>query len=127
MITYHTPQSLRAPFANYSHGVEIAAGARLIFTSGQLAVTPDDVIPTGTRAQADLCFDNIEAILNAGGMELGDVVRINAFVTAREHMAPYMAARDARFGDTPPASTLMIVTGFTRAEFTVEIEVIAAK
>ena len=127
MLTYHTPPSLPAPFANYSHGVEIAAGARLIFTSGQLAITVDGTIPADTRAQADLCFDNIEEILNTADMTMQDVVRINAYVTAREHMKPYMEARDARFSGAPPASTLMIVGGFTRAEFTVEIEVIAAK
>ena len=127
MLKHKTPDTIRAPFANYSHGVEVLAGARMMFTSGQLAVSVADVIPEDTRAQADLCFDNIEKILKASRMEMSDVVRINAYVTGREHMAPYMAARDARFDITPPASTLMIVTGFTREEFTVEIEAIAAK
>ncbi len=127
MLTYHTPADMPAPFANYSHAVEIPPGARLIVTSGQLAIDAAGVIPMGTRAQAELCFDNIEKILKAGDMTMEDVVRVNAYVTGREHMAPYMAARDARFSGAPPASTLMIVGGFTRAEFTVEIEVIAAK
>jgi len=127
MLKHHTPNTIRQPFANYSHGVEVPAKARLMFTSGQLAVALDDAVPRGTRAQADLCFDNIEKILRIAGMEIADVVRINAYVTGREHMAPYMAARDARFASPAPASTLMIVAGFTREEFTVEIEVIAAK
>ena len=127
MLKHHTPPTIRRPFAKYVHGVEVPAGSRLLFCSGQLAVTLDDVIPVGTRDQAELCFDNIEHILHASGMALGDVVRINAYVTGREHMAPYMAARDARFAGTPPASTLMIVSGFTREEFTVEIEAIAAR
>ena len=126
-IKFLTPETIRAPFANYSHGVEVVAGSRMLFTSGQLAVSVDDEIPQGAREQADLCFDNISKILQAGGMEMSDIARINAFVTAREHMAPYMEARDARFGDNPPASTLMIVSGFTREEFKVEIEAIAAK
>jgi hypothetical protein len=37
-----------------------------------------------------------------------------------------MAARDEFTADPPPASTLMIVTGFTRPEFLVEVEVMAA-
>jgi len=127
MLKHKTPDTIRRPFANYSHGVEVPSGARLVFTSGQLAVSVDDEIPQTTRAQAELCFDNIAHILRSSGMEMSDVVRINAYVTGREHMAEYMAARDARFGDAPPASTLMIVSGFTREEFTVEIEAIAAK
>ena len=54
-----------------------------------------------------------------------DIVRINAFVTQREHMRAYMAVRDRYVGDPPPASTLVIVSGFTRPEFLVEVEVTA--
>ena len=57
---------------------------------------------------------------------MADIIRINAYVTAREHMQGYMAVRDRYTADPPPASTLMIVGGFTRAEFVVEIEVVAA-
>jgi enamine deaminase RidA (YjgF/YER057c/UK114 family) len=37
-----------------------------------------------------------------------------------------MAVRDRHVGDPPPASTLLIVSGFTRPEFVVEVEAIAA-
>lgn len=122
------PATIRPPFARYAHGVEVPAGYRLVATSGQLGVAPDDTVPEGTRAQADLCFANITAILAEAGMSPGDVVRINAYVTGRGHMPGYMAARDAWLAgvDNLPASTLMVVSGFTRAEFTVEVEVLAA-
>ena len=121
------PAAIAPPFARYSHGVEVPAGARLVFCSGQLGVSPDGGIPEGAREQADLCFANIAAILAEAGMGLGDIIRINAYVTAREHMAGYMASRDAHVATPPPASTLMIVSGFTRPEFKVEIEVVAGK
>ncbi len=120
-----TPKSIRPTFAKYSHGVEIPAGQRLVMTSGQLGVGPDDVIPDGAEAQAELCFSNIAAVLAEAGLSLGDIVKINAYVTDRAYMKPYMTVRDRMVGDPPPASTLMIVTGFTRPEFKVEIEVIA--
>ena len=60
-------------------------------------------------------------------MTLSDIVRINAFVTAREHLRGYMAARDRYVGTPPPASTLMIVSGFARPDFVVEIEAVAAR
>jgi enamine deaminase RidA (YjgF/YER057c/UK114 family) len=59
-------------------------------------------------------------------MTLSDIVRINAYVADRAHMRGYMEVRDRVVADPPPASTLMIVGGFTRPEFKVEIEVIAA-
>jgi enamine deaminase RidA (YjgF/YER057c/UK114 family) len=42
-------------------------------------------------------------------------------------MAPYMAVRDRCVAFPAPASTLMIVSGFARSEFKVEIEALAAK
>ena len=126
MLRTLTTPAIRPPFARYSHGVEVAAGARLVFTSGQLGVKADDTIPEDVGEQAELCFANIAAILAEAGMTLAHVVRINAYVTDRAHMAGYMAVRDRLFPDDPPASTLMIVSGFTRPEFKVEVEVVAA-
>lgn len=120
------PPSVRPPFSLYSHGVEVAAGARLVFCSGQLGIAPDDTIPPDTAGQTRLCFANIGAVLAEAGMSLANVVRINAYVTAREHLAAYMEVRNALFGDPLPASTLMIVSGFARPEFTVEVEAVAA-
>jgi enamine deaminase RidA (YjgF/YER057c/UK114 family) len=121
-----TPASIRAPFARYSHGIAVPAGHRLVFTSGQLGIRADQTIPQDCEAQADLCFANIAAILAEDGMTLANIVRLNAYVTDREHMQGYMRCRDRHFPETPPASTLMIVTGFTRPEFLVEIEAVAA-
>jgi 2-iminobutanoate/2-iminopropanoate deaminase len=121
------PASIRRPFANYSHGVEVQPDARLIFASGQLGIAPDDMIPATVEAQAELCFKAIAEILSEAAMGLEDIVRINAYVTAREHMKGYMAVRDRMVASPPPASTLMIVSGFTREEFLVEIEIVAAK
>jgi len=121
-----TPSSIRAPFARYSHGLEVPPGYRLVFCSGQLGVAPDESVPDDAGEQAELCFRNIGAVLGEAGMTLANVVRIDAFVSGREHLRPYMAARDKAVGDPPPASTLMIVSGFARPEFKVEVEVIAA-
>lgn len=126
MFRFLTPKSIRPPFARYSHGVEVPAGNRLVFCSGQLGIGPEEAIPDDAGAQAELCFANIAAILGEAGLGLPDIVRINAFVTDRAHMRPYMTVRDRLFADSAPASTLMIVSGFTRPEFKVEIEVIAA-
>ena len=91
-------------------------------------MTADDVVPESAEEQARLCFSNIEAILAEARMTRRHVLRINAYVADRTHMQGYMSARDAWIAaiDPPPASTLMIVGGFTRPEFKVEIEALAA-
>ena len=121
-----TPKTIRTPFARYSYGVEVPAGYRLLVCSGQLGIDPNDRIPETVEEQTRLCFRNIEAVLKEAGLGFADIVRINAFVTGREHLKGYMAARDEFTVDPPPASTLMIVSGFTRPEFFVEVEVLAA-
>lgn len=127
-LAHLTPHTIRPPFARYSHSVVVPAGARLLFCSGQLGIGPDEHVPPEAEAQARLCFANISAILREAGMGVAEVVRINAYVTAREHLPAYMRARDEflQHIHPPPASTLMIVSGFARPEFLVEVEVIAA-
>ncbi|WP_102107069.1 RidA family protein [Oceaniglobus roseus] len=122
------PGGIAPPFARYAHGVETPAGARLVATSGQLGLAADGTVPEGAEAQAALCFANIDAILAEAGADRRHVLRLNAYVTGRQHMAGYMAARDAWLagGERLPASTLVIVSGFTRPEFVVEIEALAA-
>jgi 2-iminobutanoate/2-iminopropanoate deaminase len=121
-----TPAGIRPPFARYSYGVEIPAGYRILICSGQLGVSADDAIPSSVEAQTHLCFKNIAAVLDDAGMSLNDLVRINAYVVSRDNLRGYMSVRDQYIGDPPPASTLMIVSGFSRPEFLVEVEVIAA-
>ena len=123
------PATISPPFARYAHGVEVPGGARLVVSSGQLALAADGTVPQGARAQADLCFVNCAAILAEAGMGPADVIRITAYVTHRSHMAGYMAARDGWLAGISrlPASTLVIVSGFARPEFLVEVEVTAAQ
>ncbi len=121
-----SPSAIRPPFARYSYGVEIPAGSRILYCSGQLGVAPDDRVPPTIEEQTHLCFRNIGEVLKEAGMTFADVVRINSFVVSREHLKGYMSVRDLYIGDPAPASTLMMVSGFSRPEFLVEVEVVAA-
>jgi 2-iminobutanoate/2-iminopropanoate deaminase len=121
------PPSVRRPFGHYNHGLLVPPGATLLVTSGQLGIAADDTVPESVTAQAELCFEAIHAILSEAGMDFSDVIRISGFVTRREDFGPYMAVRDRYTLDPKPVSTLIIVGGFTRPEFLVEVEVTAAK
>lgn len=122
------PDDLPPPFGRYVHGVLIPPNARLVLTSGQLGMAAGEV-PAEAEAQARLCLEHIRTILAEADMTPRDIVKLGAFVTDRKHMAAYMRARDAFLADVdpPPASTLVIVSGFTRAEFLVEVEAVAAR
>lgn len=127
MLRHLLPAAIRRPFARYSHAVEVPAGARLLLVSGQLGIAVDDAIPDSVEEQAAICFRAIAACLAEARMGVGDIVRLNAYVTDRAHLAAYMTARDRFIADPAPASTLMIVSGFARPEFKVEVEALAAR
>jgi enamine deaminase RidA (YjgF/YER057c/UK114 family) len=122
-----SPAGIRAPFARYSHAILVPPGATLLFASGQLGVGPDDVVPDEVEQQAVLCFENVKAILAEAGMSFADVVRFNGFVTDRAFFPVYGAVRARYVVGDAFASTLVVVDGFTRPEFKIEVEVTAAK
>jgi enamine deaminase RidA (YjgF/YER057c/UK114 family) len=99
----------------------------MVFCSGQLGIGSDGVIPGDVEAQARLCFRAITAILSEASMSLADLVRLNAFVVSAQDLGGYMKVRDEFVSNPPPASTLMIVQGFARPEFKIEIEAVAAR
>jgi enamine deaminase RidA (YjgF/YER057c/UK114 family) len=127
MKTPINPASVRRPFGNYNHGLVVGDPGRLLVTSGQLGIGVDDVVPETVEEQAVICFEAIKAILEEGGMAFEDVIRIAGFVTRREDFPAYMAVRDRYVKPPLPVSTLIIVSGFTRPEFLVEVEVTAVK
>ncbi len=120
------PSDVRPPFASYSHAVVTPPGPRLLFTSGQLGISPDDKIPESVEEQAVICFENIGAILKEAGMTFQHVVRFSAFVTDRSYFPIYGKIRERYVGGSGYASTLLIVSGFTLPAFKIEVEVTAA-
>jgi enamine deaminase RidA (YjgF/YER057c/UK114 family) len=121
------PAGVRPPFGRYSHGIAAGGVEQLVVTSGQLGIAADDSVPEGVTAQAEICFESIGRILAEAGLGFADIVRLNAYVTSREHMRDYMAVRDRYVREPLPASTLVIVSGFTRPEFLVEVEATAVR
>ena len=120
------PETVAAPFGAYSHGLS-GNFSRLAATSGQLGIRADGTVPPGATEQAEICFSAILEILSEAGLGPENVLRINAYVTQRRHMAEYMKVRDRTFAqvEPKPCSTLLVVSGFTRPEFLVEVEAIA--
>jgi 2-iminobutanoate/2-iminopropanoate deaminase len=126
-LTPIRPHGMATPLARYSPAMEVPAGSRLLFVSGQLGIDPDGKTPDSAEEQAELCFAAISAILAEGRMQLADIVRLSAFVTDEAYLADYMRVRDRHVAAPPPASTLMVVKAFSRPQFKVEVECVAAK
>ena len=122
------PKNIYKPFGNYSHGI-INKKTGLLLVSGQLGIDINGEIPKQFIDQAKLCFLNIRSILEEANYSLTNVLKVSTFVTSRKYFRDYMRVRDRIFKNVKikPASTLLIVSGFTNPEFLIEIEVIAQK
>ena len=123
-----SPKTIHKPFGNYSHGI-LNSKNGLLVTSGQLGINLDGSIPTSFSEQTNLCFSNIFSIIKEAELEPKDILRINTFLTDRQNLNEYMKIRDKFFSNISikPASTVVIVSGFTKEEFLVEIEATAQR
>ncbi|MDE2966365.1 MAG: RidA family protein [Chloroflexota bacterium] len=94
-----------------------------IHVSGTAAVEPDgSVTPGGMGAQTARCLTIIGDALSDLGGSLADVVRLRIYVT---DISQYEATGEhlrAAFADSPPASTMVEVSGLIDPEMMVEIE-----
>ncbi len=125
-----TPKAFGAPLGMYSHGM-VAAGGELIVVAGQVGTTPDGRVPgTDIVSQTRQAFENVRTVLQAAGADLGDVIRLQTFLTRAEDIPGFMKARQDLFPDyfptgAYPPNTLLVVSRLVRPDLLVEIEAMA--
>ena len=70
----------------YSQGVEIE---NLVYTSGQMGMTPDGVLPEGVEAQARQAMENVRSILAAAGLGIDRVIKTLVFLKDMSDFAAF--------------------------------------
>ena len=127
MLKAYNPATMAAPFGAYSHAVEVPPSARWLYVSGQVGVMPDGAMAEGIEGQVDWTFRNLIAALEAAGMDTGDIVRLNQYLTRQADVGPLRTVRARHMGDARPASTLVVVAALASPDWMVEVEAVAAK
>lgn len=125
MPTRKTVKTENAPGAIGPYSQGIAAGG-FLFVSGQVPLDPSrgEIVPGEIEEQVDRVLKNLKAILEAGGAELGSVVKTTVYLTDLADF-PRMNEVYARyFGADPPARSTVEVTRLPRGA-RVEIDAIA--
>lgn len=120
----NTVQTDDAPKAigPYSQAVQVDGW---LYASGQLPMTPaGDMVEGDIEAQTEQAFNNIEAILNAAGGSLSQVVKATVFVQDLNDFARLNAVYERRFAGHKPARSTVEVARLPR-DARVEIEIIA--
>ncbi len=122
----HNPADLAAPFATYSHGIELDGPHRLLFGAGQVGVDAEGNVGQGIEEQAPLVWRNIRRLLADAQMEISNIVQLNMLLVDRADHPAAAAIRAEALGGHRPASTLMYVAGLARPEWRIEIDFVAA-
>jgi enamine deaminase RidA (YjgF/YER057c/UK114 family) len=127
MLKTHVLDELYHHSSNVAHGVEVPAGARLLFTNGQVGTKRDGTTPATTAEQAEVVFARVEAVLAAAKMSLSDIVRLTVFLTDEGDVRTFVEARDRVMGLHKPGAIILVVKALARPELKIEVEAVAAK
>ena len=125
MPTYVATADAPRPFSNYSQAVEVDAGARFLYVSGQVGADLDGSIPDNEELQHELAWRNVLAILGAQGMSARDLVDCHVYITRPSSIGLYRQVRDRMLGGAKPAATLLVVAGLADPRLVVEVSVVA--
>ena len=128
MNTRINPADFTKTVGAYSQGLKVDLGDKsLVFVSGQLAMDAegDPVAPGDFGAQTRFIFENIKRVLGEAGATLGDVVKVQIFVTDITKFPQVSAVRNEYLGDIRPVSTLLEINRTVKDGCDIEIEVTA--
>lgn len=117
----------KAPAAVGPYSQAICAG-QFVYTAGQIPLDPatGQIVGDEIRSQTERALQNVQAVLEAAGSSLAEVVKTTVFL---QDMGDFAAMNDvyARyFGAAPPARSTVEVAGLPLGAL-VEIEVVALR
>jgi 2-iminobutanoate/2-iminopropanoate deaminase len=111
-----------AAIGPYSQAVKVGD---LIYTSGQIALTPSgEMIENDIKKQTRQIFANIRAILENSNSSIGEVIKINIFLTDMNDFGIVNIIMTEEFGDHKPVRSTIAVKSLPRNAM-LEMDVIA--
>ncbi len=122
-IKHINPGTVGKPAGPYTHMVETDD---YVFMSGQAPIDPDtgQLISGSFKEEAELVFKNIISNLNFVGLDLTNVVKVNAFLGDINYRTEYNELYQQYFKEPFPARTTIACDLST---LKIEIEVTACK
>ncbi len=123
------PDSLAAP-VGFNHGI-LVSGGRLLFLAGQTALDAHGAIvaPGDIVAQYDQILRNHQAVVEAAGGAMTDIVKMTIFTRDRDlylaNLKPIGKVHRRYFGSYFPTMAMFEITGFFQREALLELDGIA--
>jgi 2-iminobutanoate/2-iminopropanoate deaminase len=112
------------PMGPYSQAIKSNG---FLFLSGQVALDPQsgELVGTDVRQQTERVFENLKAVLEAGGTSFNHVVKTTVFLKDMNDFAAMNEVYARYFAAAPPARSTVQAARLPK-DALVEIEVIAA-
>ena len=113
-----------AAIGPYSQGIRIGD---FLFTSGQIALDPatGEMCSGEIEQETEKTLQNIEAILKAGGLSLGHVVKTTVYLSDLNHFARMNQVYEQFFSANKPARACVQVAALPKGA-KVEIDAVAS-
>ncbi len=107
----------------YSQGV---VTENRVETSGQIGINPrtGELVRSSAEAELDQAFQNVLAVVRAGGGRLDSILKTRVFLVDLDHYPQLNNLYDSQFGASPPARTVVGGANLPR-DARVEIEAVA--
>jgi 2-iminobutanoate/2-iminopropanoate deaminase len=120
----YSVEGMMVPLSHYADAVR---AGDLLFVSGCVPVDGEGQLVGGDDvvAQAECVFRNVGAVLAAAGASARDVVKVTVFVTDIDDRPKINPVRQAFFGETRPASTLVEISKLAIPGAKLEVEAVA--
>jgi enamine deaminase RidA (YjgF/YER057c/UK114 family) len=111
----------------YVQANEVTGAERTLICSGQISVDPNGqpMHAGDMAAQVTLALDNVEAVLNEAGMDLSNIVKLNAYTTDVDAFFAAWPSLARRMAGVEFASTLLGVQRLAFAPLMIELEATA--
>jgi enamine deaminase RidA (YjgF/YER057c/UK114 family) len=103
----------------FSRAVRVGA---TVTVSGTAPVWPDGQVDPDPAVQARRCWEIVVAALEELDVSVQDVVRTRQYVVRADVAEAVGAVHGEVFGDTRPASTMVVVAGLLDPRWLVEVE-----
>ncbi len=114
------------PFSDYAQAMEVPAGARTLYISGQVGINMDGTMPDDPLEQHENVWRHLFSILAAADMGPEDIVDVRCFINSHEEVPRYREARDKMLAGIKVPST-MVVAPLADPSWRVEVALTAAK
>ncbi len=126
-MTRQAVSTSRAPGAIGPYSQAIAVDG-FVFCSGQVGLDPHsgELVSGGVEAQAERALRNLEAVLDAAGLAMVDVVKTTLFLVNIGDFGAVNAVYGRHMPEPPPARSTVAVVALPKGAL-VEVEAIARR